>query len=400
MSPHSSSPLPYRLYRSLPAPVHRFGERVLRRRAERSFRRQPGFTPAQQRVLIGPLNTAGQGAQWARAVREHCPDVSALSVWAERGSPTPPLGYRPDVVLSRAVQLRGQQAMAELVDRATHVILESGFRLLGDVRFGDSGDDLDLLISRGITPALLFHGSDLRDLRRHAEMYDSSPFAGEWDDRLARMQDGVEQRRTLAAQAGVPVFVPTPDMLDFVPEATWLPLVVDPARYAATSPVLERERPVVLHAPTNPQLKGTAVIQQVLSEFDRDGLISYRELGGVPNDQMPGALADADIVVDQIVLGNVGVLATEAMASGRVVLSHVLDHVRERFARADPRGETVPVVDARPNTLAGVLSGILADREQFRALAGRGPAWVARNHDGRRSAAVLSDFLTGTATGD
>lgn len=384
--------LAYKAYRALPAPVHGLGERMLQWRAERSFRTQPGFAEADTRLMIGPLNTAGQAAQWASSANRHLPGVTALSVWAQRGNAGPSLGYSADVQVSRAVQLHGQRRWRELVLASTHLLAESGFRLFGDVRFGDIRDDLPALTAGGVATALLFHGSELRDLEQHAQLYPHSPFAGD-DERFARMQHRVERNRQILAGADGPVLVATPDMLDFVPGAAWLPIVVDVDRFATSTPVLQRERPVVLHAPTNPVLKGTAVVEKVATEMHARGVIEYRRLQGVPHEQMPAVIADADIVIDQIVLGNVATLAAESMAAGRLVISHLAPHVRERFSEAAEESESIPAVDATPATLGSVLEGVLADREAATQLAARGPAWARRHHDGRRAAMVLGEVL-------
>lgn len=415
MTAHSgSTSLAYRAFRAMPGPVHRLGDAVLRWRAEREFASEPEFSAGDARLIIGPLNTAGQADQWASAARRHLPGVSALSLWAERGSPTPPLGYPADIQLRRTVQLRGQRPWQGRLLSATHVIAESGFPLLGDVRFGDVRQDLSTLGAAGVRTALVFHGSELRDLHRHAALYPDSPFAQEWDERFTRMQERVERNRQIVEEFDGPVLVTTPDMLDFVPGAIWLPLVVDVDRWtdaSAGAPVLQRSRPVVLHAPTNPVLKGTAAVEEVLLQMQDEGTVEYRRLQGVPHEQMAAFVADADIVVDQVVLGNAGVLATEAMAAGRLVITHLSDAVRQRCRDADAQHDTdvdsadaeqaqrggsdIPVLDATPSTLRSVLESVLADRDAASTLAAQGPKWVARHHDGRRTARVLETFLRG-----
>ncbi len=103
--------------------------------------------------------------------------------------------------------------------------------------------------------------------------------------------------------------------------------------------------------------------------------------------QIPSALADADIVVDQLLLGLYGVLACEGMALGRVVVSHVGESLRSRVP-AD-----VPIVETDPDELGKTLERILDDRAWARDLAAAGPAFVEQFHDGRYSAAVLAGFL-------
>jgi hypothetical protein len=383
----------YQAFSALPGPVRGLGDTALRLRAEREVRAQPGFGDDRVRLLIGPLNTAGQAWQWARAAEQHLPGVSARSLWAERGTRSAALGYRHDIHLSRAAQLRGQRPHRARVLGASHVLVESGHPVLGDVRLGSFLDDVPVLRGAGVADGLLLHGSEIRDLRQHAEQDPHSPFAGEWDDRLTRMQATVGRTRGLLADYDGPVLVSTPDLLDFVPGATWLPLVVDVEAFARDAQVLRRERPLVLHAPSNPLLKGTRAIEAALRRLSARGVITYRRLEGVPHARMADVIAAADVVVDQVVLGNPGVLLAESLAAGRLVVAHLSEPVRSRMAAADPAGQPVPVVEADPTTIAQVIEQVVADRAAYVEIARQGPAWARRNHDGVRAAQVLAGFL-------
>ena len=103
---------------------------------------------------------------------------------------------------------------------------------------------------------------------------------------------------------------------------------------------------------------------------------------------MPDFVADADVVVDQIRLGAVGVLAAEAMAAGRLVIGHVHGRVRARL------GGEIPVVDATPETFAEVIAAVVDDPGRYAPVAAAGPAWARERHDGRASAAALAPFLS------
>jgi glycosyltransferase involved in cell wall biosynthesis len=138
------------------------------------------------------------------------------------------------------------------------------------------------------------------------------------------------------------------------------------------------------------------VIEPVLERLGNEGRIEYRRISGVPNERMPEFIADADVVVDQIRLGAVGVLAAEAMAAGRLVVGHVHERVRERL-----EGE-IPVVDATPETFTEVMDAILLDPERFATIAAAGRGWARARHDGAAAATVLAPFLSarGEGTGD
>lgn len=387
----------YRAFRALPAPVRGAAEQVLRRTSEREVSRSlPSWGEAGTRLLVAPLNTAGQGWRWARAAEESLPGVRAISVRAQPRAGATPMAHAADLELTPAMQVRGLAPYRDLVLSATHVLAESGRAVLDDVHHRSLLDDLPALRDAGLSAAVVLHGSEVRDLREHARRYPASPFAGEWDERWERMQRRVEETSELLERLrdeAVPLLVSTPDLLEHVPDARWLPVVVDVAAFACARPPLQGEVPVVLHAPSNPRLKGTAAVDAVLGELAAAGRLTYRRLDGVRHDQMPDALAAADVVIDQVVLGNPGVLLTEAMAAGRVVVTHLSDGVRTAMRDADPAGEPPPVIDADPESLRAAVERILDDRDSVAALAAHGPAWAARNHDGRRAAQVLRDCL-------
>lgn len=388
----------YRAYRSLPGPVRSVGESVLRSRAERETRALPPFPDTPLRLLIGPLNTAGQAHRWATAAST-LPGVAAKSLNVERRSTGVSYGYETDWFLTRAAQLRGMRPYQEAVLDLTHVLAESGRAILEDPLDRSTVDDVPRLREHGVEVAMLIHGSEMRDLHQHAESYPHSPFRAEWDERWQHMQATVERTRALLTAFDGPVFVSTPDLLDFVPGAALLPIVVDVDRFAAAGrarqrPVLERDVPVVLHAPTNPRLKGTESIERVLEGLQREGLVAYRKLLGVPNQEMPRFLAGADIVIDQVVMGNPGVFLTESLAAGCLTVAHLSGPVRQRMTESDPEGLAPPVVEADPDTLEKVLRQVIADRAAYQETAARGPAWARRNHDGTRAAAVLGSWLS------
>src|SRR5690606_16806822 len=129
------------------------------------------------------------------------------------------------------------------------------------------------------------------------------------------------------------------------------------------------------------------------------GRIVYRQLQGVPNARMPEAPAAADVVVDQVVLGNPATLLIETMAAGRLAVAHVAPEVRAGMAASDARGDEPPALEADAETSRDVVEQVLADRGAAAAVAARGPAWAARNHGGARSAKVLGETLLGDVDG-
>ncbi len=273
----------------------------------------------------------------------------------------------------------------------THVVWESGLPLLGRRYGSDAALELVHFAGQGVSGALIFHGSDIRPPSRHAAQSAWSPFRDPKGP-MRTLEETAARNAALAAEAGVPVFVSTLDLLQWLPESTWCPVVIDPARWRSAGATQRSEGPpVVVHAPSRPWLKGTDLIEPMLRRLAEERVIEYRQIVGVPHASMPAFYADADIMLDQFVLGIYGVAACEAMASGRLVMSHV-----DEFTRAQVRERTdleLPVHEATIESLETELRRAAAEPDAFEELRHAGPGLVDAVHDGRRSAAAMAPFL-------
>ncbi len=380
----------------LPTPVARTAKAVRARlRGLRyTYATLPAFPPAGAapvRLLVGPTNSAGQGYQWARAART-IPGVAADAFALHRSAA---FRFADDYGVSQAWWNQSRWARAQrehVVGNYTHVLVESLRPILGYGGHPDAAADIAVLQEAGINVALLFHGSDIRLPSRHAARERFSPFTP-GDELTDKLEIQAKRHAELVETLGVPVFVSTPDLLIDVPQAQWLPVVIDPEPWAqAARPLFTGERPVVVHVPSSAKLKGTARIDEVLTGLHERGLIEYRRIADVAHAEMPSVIGAADIVVDQLGIGLYGVAAAEALAAGRIVVSYVGSDLRSRVRSLT--GREVPIVEADDDTLSDVVSDLVADRETAAAQAAAGPEFVAELHDGRRAAEVLSQWLT------
>jgi len=99
--------------------------------------------------------------------------------------------------------------------------------------------------------------------------------------------------------------------------------------------------------------------------------------------------------LDQFRIGSFGVAACEAMAAGRIVVSHVSEQVRSVVT--DATELSVPIVQAEADELAAVLRAVVDDPSEALALTARGADFVTSVHEGSASAAAPVSLMKETA---
>lgn len=346
---------------------------------------------AETRLLVAPANSAGQGWAWARAA-ERLDGVAAVDMQSRGGRG---FAYPTDYAVPSGVMAHSRPWSRAHVDAVvsgfTHVLAESQVPILGATFRGDVVEERRALARAGLRVASVCHGSDIRLPSRHREHEEWSPFQDEELPLTRSLEASVRRRTAILDELGGIEFVSTPDLLIDRPKAVWLPVAVDTARWRTDAEPLVDRTPAVLHAPSLAGLKGTALIVDRLHAADEADAIRLHLPESIPPGDMPAHVHAADIVLDQFSLGIYGVAAVEAMAAGRLVVSHVSRSVREIVRRET--GWAVPIVEATANTLIDVLADVRGRPDHYRAIAARGPAFVSDVHDGRRSAAALRPFL-------
>ena len=351
----------------------------------------PARLDAPVRLLVGPANFAGQGTRWARALENRATNTKATSFAFFKGVLDYPVDYGVPARTYRRNPRWRLNFYNHVVRNYTHVLLEAARPIFGPLHGPDGSFEIPHLLTKGLQVALIAHGSDVRIPSRHVETEPWSPFPDLEDETVELLERNATRAAELFTSYPGQVYVSTPDLLDYVPDAAWCPVIVEVDAWRSDAPVLEHEKPVVAHAPSKSAMKGSELIDPIMERLAERGLITYRRVEGIDPADMPAVYRDADIVLDQFRIGSYGVAACEAMAAGRVVVGHIAQHVRDRVA-ADT-GLDLPIVDATPDTIEQVVLDLIADPERARAVAARGPAFVEKVHDGRWSAEALESFV-------
>jgi hypothetical protein len=333
------------------------------------------------------LNTAGQGTEWAHALKRF------TSATAESWAIARPQEQVIQFTVDRTYPLingAADQAWLDLLNaqsKPTHLIIESGkpISIKGTVR--------RMLFQtatarrNGIRPALLFHGSDIRVPSLHRATHSESPFHQSHDGLTEKLERKTTEMRRWLTIWPFPVFISTIDLRRYVPRGRWLPVVVGDHWFTAAPPInVERPRPRVLHLPSRRELFQSEQVDQTCQRLHDEGLIEYKSVTGVPPADVRQLVAWADIVVDKIGIGGYGVMGAEVMASGRLLIGDVDQIVRDELP-------DLPLIQGSTSTLEQVIRDLAADRTTWAARAAAGEAFARKYHDGRYSAGVLAKWM-------
>ena len=234
----------------------------------------------------------------------------------------------------------------------------------------------DLPLWRATGKRIIFHlhGCDIRDPRR---VRIEQPVSACAECPVQCMVPTKLQLPETIARYADRVIVSTPDLLDFMPGAEYIPNPLDSA--ALPRPASARRASggeyVVVHAPTDRAIKGTRHLEAAIEQLRAEGVpVRLQLLEGLPREQMLRACLEADVAVDQLLIGWFGLFALEMMAMGKPVIAYIRPGL-ERYAPG------LPVVSAEPATLSATLQTLLLNAGRRERLAGDGPAYVARAHN-------------------
>ena len=292
------------------------------------------------RVTHCPVNTAG--IPWTNVQALRARGVDAQLVVFNRYKLHP----EADIDLDRSGGLARQQAtqwraFARLAPKTDLFHFYFGLTLLPkSVQF-------PLLRALGKRSVMHFLGSDIRG---------RSPAELAWAER-----------------AGARV-VGSYDAARWVPDAHVIPPGID-VHAIEPAPPTDRDRPVVLHAPSSRSKKGTEHVIAVCQELG----VELEVVEGLDHREAFERYRHADVIVDQLKAGWYGIFAIEAMALGKPVVTFLHDEAVRRTEEAF--GVEVPIVNATPETLAGALRPLLESAEERQRIGHASRAYVEEVHD-------------------
>jgi hypothetical protein len=317
------------------------------------------------RIFHGLYNIAGIPSVMARA--ERMLGVESTSVCFPAANPS----YVPDIL---------EEAKFNASDHLFRFTRYAGNYEVFVFHFGhsltaDSLADVPLLKANGKKVIFYFHGCDIRQSRENFRNHRFCVCRDCWPHRCNPNRDLALEVAQRFADA---IWVSTPDLLEFVPGAVLFqqPFEVRSVKFRAIREH-EREGTIrIVHAPSDRMLKGTKYLVAAVEKLRTAGFdIELLLVENMPREKALECYREADIAVDQLLLGSYGTFAVELMAIGIPTICYLRDDLLTKYA------EPPPIVNADPETIGDVLRDLVGRRSNWPSIAREGRFFAEKFHD-------------------
>lgn len=257
--------------------------------------------------------------------------------------------------------------------------------------------DLPVLKRAGKVIAVTWQGDDARQwdyCREHFRFTHATELEPVYRRRL--QDEGARKRIAAFARHADLLYSLNPDLMHVLPERTRFFPYAHPNLndWQFCGIEVHTTRPLrVVHAPSNPLVKGTRFIEEAVAALRGEGMVfEYIKVEGMPNVEARRVYETADLLIDQLLAGWYGGLSGELMALGKAVICYI----REEDLRFLPgtMADDLPVINADPLTITSVLRRVLSmPRSELAQLGRRSRAYMERwHHPGDIGRRIKADY--------
>jgi len=182
------------------------------------------------------------------------------------------------------------------------------------------------------------------------------------------------------------IFVSTPDLLKWSPNAIWIPNPIDLKLFPYVG-VKEKDRNLnIIHAPSNRTKKGTKYIIKAINKLKKIGYkINLILVEKVPYRKAIEYYKQADIVIDQLLIGWYGMVSIECMALGKPVCVYIKDNLEQYLP-------FMPFLNTSPKNIVENLSILIEDQKMRKELGEKGRKYVEYMHEANTVAKKVSSL--------
>lgn len=183
------------------------------------------------------------------------------------------------------------------------------------------------------------------------------------------------------------IFFVNPELGHYLPGGVFLPYANVDVEGIELAPPRLSGKPRILHAPSDPSIKGTAIILAAIDKLRHRFEFDFSLIQNMAHAQAMEAYREADLVIDQVLAGWYGGFAVELMAMGKPVACYL----RKEDLVHLPAGmnEEIPLLNVHPDRLYEDLLAIFEQRDRWQHWSARSRAYVLKWHNPRYIACAM-----------
>lgn len=249
-----------------------------------------------------------------------------------------------------------------------------------------------LLRLAGVRVVVLAYGGDVQDFGVHNDVVYKNAYMRDYPD-FVRSQMAGRSAQVARWTRGADWVVSGCDWVHYMPYWDSLMLAhfsVDMEQWAPPSPeeyVLPArfcaERPLrVVHAPNHRAIKGTEHVKWTVDELKAQGCpIELILIEKMPNDELRKVLRQADVIVEQLVIGWHGIFALEAMCLRKPVLTYIAPELERLYILAGLlRADELPFLKVDHLSLGAELRACASGERALEEIGIRSRDYVDGHH--------------------
>lgn len=321
------------------------------------------------KVLHAPIQISGQLWEYADGLRRVGVEAKALTF-----SPHP-FGYRDDICLNLSMSNDAYYLMGQMIKNFIDVVdIFNVFHF----HFGESlmPQNFDLPALKEIDKKMVmnFWGSDVR-LKDLAKL--KNPFYTD-EIHLGNDQEKIIKMKLISRYIDVAV-VADHELYEYVSpffnRTEIIRQAMDLEELKPCYPDNEKKKPIIAHAPNRMNVKGTKYVENAIKSLASKYDFQYLRLSGSRHENTIKLLSQADIVIDQLLLGSYGILSIESMALGKPVITYIREDLIEKYPK------NLPIVVANIDNIVEVLEKLLKDGNLRNEIGHKSRKYVEQYHD-------------------
>ncbi len=256
----------------------------------------------------------------------------------------------------------------------------------------DDGRDIIYLKEMGKIIVFHFRGCDLRQKTINIELNPGLNCCSECDYPMGSCENDLQYRRiSFAKRYADLLFVTTPDLLDFMPEAEHIPFIAPDKSEIEKIVPAKRNRNTfrVVTSSNHDGIDGTVYIRNAIKKLTDEGEnIELIEVKKTPYHMALAIYKTADLYIGKLRIGYYNNANIETMMMGIPNMCYI----REEFLKKIP---DCPIIVIRPETTYETLKSYLHQRDKLHEIGRRGLDFVMKYHEPSKISRLMIERYNG-----